>query len=153
MDISNRSRQAESTKRRRIEPTNVYTNYCSRCKSMFSPTGLMEMNSKEGFKHYKRQECEDSARNGCTLCKTIVTSGALGEWIPKRNNHLTMFSTLKSKCTWNEMDINSSNANLTPALPACFDGIRGWPCDRPKEPIHTVVVLTVCTKEGISIEF
>jgi len=99
MNMSNRPNHVESAKRRRIECTNICTSYCSHCKSMFSLTGLMAMNSKEGFKYYKRQECEESARNGCTLCETIVTSGTTGEWISKRNNHLMMFSTLKSKCT------------------------------------------------------
>lgn len=47
------------------------TGCCRRCEELMTPSGLLQVNSPPGFKHYDRRTAEVNAANGCRLCQFI----------------------------------------------------------------------------------
>jgi hypothetical protein len=101
--------------RRRIENQDASNNICVRCKSMFSQSGLRDLNSPEGFKHYNRRGCEGSARNGCVFCMMIV-QGAPEKW--EQSDGLTFFTELNGCPT-----VDAKGESHPNTVPVRFDGI------------------------------
>lgn len=91
--------------------------YCSLCTSMLSPIGLRALNTREGFKHYNKWECSESAQSGCALCMIIFQS-ALKKW--RGYQRLRFVGTLKERLEAEKGD---------ESVPVRLDDLFGWDID------------------------
>jgi hypothetical protein len=116
---------------------------CFRCRLMFSPSGLRDLNSPVGYRHFNKRECAKSAQRGCSFCSMIVDH-ALKKWRPSHS--LTFFTTLFYKPTWQMRVPPEDQLNATPVL---FNGLSGYSLDAKKGDV--IFSCKVYTDEGFDV--